>query len=295
MDLNKIGSLISALRKEKGLTQKELGDKLGITDRAVSKWERGLGCPDVSLLDDLSRELDVSILEILKGRLLDKDELASNEVLIESMNYSKESFKNRLKKRFNKISIILVALICLFFCFVNIKSFYYLNKTYKVAGDDYYDSFQIDKLKSDIELIKNNQGIFSDEDYSLILEYLDYENVLKDVEDNLNKKTYSYSELNSIYFDLYNYYRVSSKSEDVYKLLVKYDYSIIDNLDYYYSYTDTYNKVLDNFKDFLDSPFHIKSDTDSRYAESISHAIVYKILLVKSLIKDIIETGDINE
>jgi len=66
MNCEKIGNLIASLRKEKGLTQKELGDKLGITDRAVSKWERGLGCPDVSLLEDLSKVLDISILEILK-------------------------------------------------------------------------------------------------------------------------------------------------------------------------------------------------------------------------------------
>ena len=101
MDYQKVGLLIATLRKEKGLTQKELSDKLGITDRAVSKWERGLGCPDVSLLDDLSRILDVSILEILKGRRLDKDEIANNRNIIESMNYSKESTRYKIKKYCN--------------------------------------------------------------------------------------------------------------------------------------------------------------------------------------------------
>ncbi len=57
MDYQKTGNLIAGLRKEKNMTQKELADKLGITDRAVSKLERGLGCPDISLLDDLSRIL----------------------------------------------------------------------------------------------------------------------------------------------------------------------------------------------------------------------------------------------
>jgi transcriptional regulator with XRE-family HTH domain len=105
MDYQKTGLLIAGLRKEKGLTQKELADKLGVTDRAVSKWERGLGCPDISLLDDLSRILDISILEILKGRRLDKDEIANNESIIESMNYSKESFRHKLKGYFNFICI----------------------------------------------------------------------------------------------------------------------------------------------------------------------------------------------
>ena len=295
MDCGKIGDLILKLRKEKGLTQKELGDKLGITDRAVSKWERGLGCPDVSLLDDLSRELDVSILEILKGRLLDKDELASNEDLIESMNYSKENFKNRLKKRFNKIAIILVALICLFFCFVNIKSFYYLNKTYKVAGDDYYDSFQIDKLKNDIELIKNNQGIFSDEDYSLILEYLEDEDVLNNIETYANKVTYTYEELKSSYFNLYDNYRISIKREIIYKMLVKYNYNIIDNLNYYYNYNDMYATVLFNILKLIERPYHINSDLNSYDVESVNNAVIYKIFIVGALITDIIEAGDINE
>ena len=61
MNNQKIGDFIKELRKEKDLTQKELADKLNITDRAVSKWERGLNCPDIFLLDDLSQILDVSV------------------------------------------------------------------------------------------------------------------------------------------------------------------------------------------------------------------------------------------
>ena len=50
MNPEKIGSLIFQLRKEKNLTQKQLGEKLGLSDKTISKWERGLGCPDISLL-----------------------------------------------------------------------------------------------------------------------------------------------------------------------------------------------------------------------------------------------------
>ena len=53
MDYDKIGKFIAASRKEKELTQNELAEKLNITDRAVSRWERGKGCPDISLLEDL--------------------------------------------------------------------------------------------------------------------------------------------------------------------------------------------------------------------------------------------------
>lgn len=69
MDCNKVGSLILKIRKEKGLTQKQLADKINISDRTVSKWERGMGCPDVSLLHQLSEILNVNIEKILSGSL----------------------------------------------------------------------------------------------------------------------------------------------------------------------------------------------------------------------------------
>ncbi|WP_352400654.1 helix-turn-helix domain-containing protein [Anaerotignum sp.] len=69
MDCNKVGSLIRDLRKEKGLTQKKLADLMNISDKTISKWERGLGCPDVSLLHELSQTLNVNIEKILLGNL----------------------------------------------------------------------------------------------------------------------------------------------------------------------------------------------------------------------------------
>jgi len=69
MDCNKVGKLIFGLRKEKGMTQKQLADAMNISDKAISKWERGLGCPDVSLLRKLSEVLNVDIEKILLGDL----------------------------------------------------------------------------------------------------------------------------------------------------------------------------------------------------------------------------------
>ena len=61
MDYEKTGALILYLRKEKGLTQKQLADMLNISDRAVSKWERGLGMPDISLMPEISEIFGVNI------------------------------------------------------------------------------------------------------------------------------------------------------------------------------------------------------------------------------------------
>lgn len=78
MDCIKVGKLIYALRKEKGLTQKQLADAMKISDKTISKWERGLGCPDVSLLRELSEVLGVNIEKILLGNLEPNDSDGGN-------------------------------------------------------------------------------------------------------------------------------------------------------------------------------------------------------------------------
>ena len=75
MNQEKIGKFIQELRKEKGLTQEELAEKLGITKNAVSKWERGISLMDLSLLKPLSEILEVSITEILSGDRIDDKSL----------------------------------------------------------------------------------------------------------------------------------------------------------------------------------------------------------------------------
>lgn len=78
MDCAKIGKLIHSLRKEQQLTQQQLADQMNISDKAVSKWERGLGCPDVSLLPELSRIFDVNLEELLSGKLNANDLVGGN-------------------------------------------------------------------------------------------------------------------------------------------------------------------------------------------------------------------------
>lgn len=69
MDCSKVGNLIYRLRREQELTQRALAQRLNISDKTVSKWERGLGCPDVSLLRGLSQALGVNMEKLLSGDL----------------------------------------------------------------------------------------------------------------------------------------------------------------------------------------------------------------------------------
>lgn len=75
IDNQKIGAFIAAKRKEGNMTQKELGDKLFVSDKTVSKWERGLSIPNVVLLIPLAEVLHVSVTELLRGEQINEDQV----------------------------------------------------------------------------------------------------------------------------------------------------------------------------------------------------------------------------
>ena len=70
--MKSIGETIATLRKQKGMTQNELAEKMNVTDKAVSKWERDLSCPDVNTISKLANILDVSVEELLKTKKKDE-------------------------------------------------------------------------------------------------------------------------------------------------------------------------------------------------------------------------------
>ena len=124
MNQEKIGKYISELRKEKGMTQVELAEKLGITDRAISKWENGRGMPDISLIVPLCEILDISINELLSGeRLKEKDypEKAEKNI-IDTIDYTDKKIK-KTKKIFLIIivAILLLVVACITMFYVDIN------------------------------------------------------------------------------------------------------------------------------------------------------------------------------
>ena len=131
MNYKKIGTFICSLRKEKNLTQKELADKLNITNKAISKWERGISCPDISLLIPLSDILDVTTNEILNGEreeISDINEDIDRKVkktLSYMVNISSEKSKKYLNYIFLGISfsLIISIIICLICDYVLYNSF----------------------------------------------------------------------------------------------------------------------------------------------------------------------------
>lgn len=73
MEQEKIGEFIAAQRKEKKMTQKQLGEALGVSDKAVSKWECGKGLPDISTMVSLCELLEINVNELLSGEHLAED------------------------------------------------------------------------------------------------------------------------------------------------------------------------------------------------------------------------------
>ena len=112
MDMQKIGAFLSELRKEKNLTQNELGEKIGVTNKTVSRWENGNYLPPVEMLQILSKFYDVSINEILNGeRINDGDyKNVSDENVKYALNRSNAIIRKH-KKIMNWIIAIVVALL----------------------------------------------------------------------------------------------------------------------------------------------------------------------------------------
>ena len=77
-----IGKFIAKCRKEKNMTQQELADKLGVTDRAVSHWENGRRLPDISLLREMSKDFNISLEDILDGEIKNKSNKKKYYLLI---------------------------------------------------------------------------------------------------------------------------------------------------------------------------------------------------------------------
>lgn len=107
MNQEKIGKFMRKLRKEKNMTQQELADKIGVTDRAISKWENGRGLPDLSLIKPLCKELGITINELISGEKIEKKDYQEKleENIINTIDYSNKKIENKN----NLIGLILIV------------------------------------------------------------------------------------------------------------------------------------------------------------------------------------------
>ncbi len=135
MDLNKIGSFIAKKRKEKNLTQEELGKLINVDRRTISKWETGVYAPDISVLDILAKSLGVSVNDILRGKK-EENNNDNNSPTIATIKYYNDKYKYKITIIF--ITII-ITILSVFLIFYNYKT----KNEYKIyslkSNDDRFD------------------------------------------------------------------------------------------------------------------------------------------------------------
>lgn len=137
MDQIKTGKFIATLRKEKELTQEQLGEKLGVTNKTISRWENGNYMPDIEMLSLLSKEFDVSINELISGErlLLDDFKKAADNNLVMALSSSTFTLKEKIaffKKKWLREHIATIIL-CIV-VWIGIMLRVALNNSYALLG-----------------------------------------------------------------------------------------------------------------------------------------------------------------
>ena len=111
MNQDKIGKFILELRKQKGMTQKELAEQIGVSDKTISKWECGNSIPDISYLETLCSSLSISVNELLSGERLSKESYSekAEENIMALMKENKKNKKGNIIQMFFGILLIIMA------------------------------------------------------------------------------------------------------------------------------------------------------------------------------------------
>ena len=167
VEIKKIANFIKKRRKELGMTQVELADKLFVTEKAVSRWETGRGTPDISLLIPISKMLGVSVSELLNG-----EESKSDRIVEKVIEYSEVSQKNKYGLGFKFTVMCYIVSILLFLIYLrfeydpNIELNYFIRLLMVVIaslliifGNIIYGNYYVDKIEDKNRVAKFSMSI----------------------------------------------------------------------------------------------------------------------------------------
>ena len=152
MNQEKIGKFIAERREYKKLKQKDLADKLGVTNKAISKWENGRGMPDYSLFKNLCNILDITVSELLNGELDNKSKPNKEEAITDYISYKETKHKKK------NIILLVISIITII---VSILSIYFINS---------YKKISIYELSGESENFKYENGLLVKSNIKTILE-----------------------------------------------------------------------------------------------------------------------------
>lgn len=307
MNYDDIGRFIQEKRKGKNLTQKDLAKRIGVTDKAVSKWERGLGCPDVSILEILSKELGCSILELLKGKEIEGKVIPVTEAddyIKTGIHYSESNFKRIVCKLIVFILLFIFTLLLI----LNIINMYNQRKKHVFDFNPVHKELviKVNNIKKNISIIKSDKGNYSKDDYEKIVKHLkSFESQLDDnlfiKYDGTQKMTlndlYVIDAYYIRYMELFNTLNIlkeySTKAQKYYDELVE-----VYAMRMYLggpSIGNTYEKL---YRYELKLPYEswMSSSVDDQYdMRARSYDISYALTCYLNVTNMIIEVGDIHE
>ena len=242
MDLKKVGKFIADNRKKKGYTQEKLGELLGISSNALSKWERGINAPDISLLSLLSETLDVTVDEILLGEKIDKsiEKKYISDNILSGIKYYNEKTKNKYFKILLYSILVFIVSILLLFLFENYNKFkiYRIeskDKNYSVNGYIIYNQERNIVVVNNIDIREKVIGTDEETRVKNIYLLLKYEDKIifsyKEDIDEENNKLNNYLINNTFLADneMYPKDNVLCKNIDLNKLKLIIMYTPIDN------------------------------------------------------------------
>lgn len=130
MDNEKFGEFIKNLRKQNNMTQKDLAQKLNITDKAVSKWERGLSFPDITMLNSIAEIFNISVSELLNSKIGEHDDIEVKKAVEEAVKQieNKEQKKLERNKKIKKVVVIISGISFVILILVQLAYFFVFKK-----------------------------------------------------------------------------------------------------------------------------------------------------------------------
>lgn len=134
MNQEKIGKFIAECRKGKNITQEQLAEKLGVSNKSISRWENGNTMPDLSILTMLADELDIEVSELLNGERMNKEELVNLRKTVNNVITYSNSEKNKKTSKLNKYFV--AGFMCLFVVIID-RQFEVLSFIFKENISDF--------------------------------------------------------------------------------------------------------------------------------------------------------------
>lgn len=118
MDAHKFGAFVAGRRRERNMTQADLASKIQVTDKAVSRWERGLGFPDINIIEPLADALEVSVLELMKSERMAANQVTgeeASEAIADTLNVVRLQRRRERRNAFRILGVTAVIVIFLLF------------------------------------------------------------------------------------------------------------------------------------------------------------------------------------